>query len=33
MPDDEDFMAIALAWPTLPNAIKLGIVAMVNAAI
>jgi hypothetical protein len=31
-PTDEDFLALALAWPKLPNAIKSGIAAMVKAA-
>jgi len=30
-PTDEDFLAVALAWPTLPKAIKSGILAMVKA--
>ena len=31
MPDDEDFLTVALAWPKLPNAMKSGILAMVKA--
>jgi hypothetical protein len=30
---DEDFLAVALAWPTLHKAIKSGIVAMVKASL
>jgi len=30
-PTDEDFLAVALAWPTLPKAIKFGILAIVQA--
>jgi hypothetical protein len=31
MPADEDFLAVALAWPALPKAIKSGILAMIIA--
>jgi hypothetical protein len=32
MPADEDFLALASAWPRLPMAIKAGIKAMIKAA-
>ncbi len=32
LPTDADFLALADAWPTLPPALKSGIVAMVKAA-
>jgi len=32
-PFDTDLMAIVNAWPTLPDAMRSGILAMVNAAI
>lgn len=31
-PDDADFLAVADAWPTLPVALKAGILAMIRAA-
>jgi hypothetical protein len=31
MPADEDFLALAMAWSTLPQAIKAGIMAMMKA--
>lgn len=31
MPDDQNFLSVALAWPKLPDAIKMGIAAMVKA--
>ncbi|MGD0540187.1 MAG: hypothetical protein ABSB33_01590 [Tepidisphaeraceae bacterium] len=31
MPTDEDFLAVAMAWAKLPDAIRDGIVAMVRA--
>jgi len=30
--NDPEFVAVATAWPTLPEAIRAGIVAMVKAA-
>jgi hypothetical protein len=32
VPDDPDLVAIVGAWPTLPEPVKAGIVAMVRAA-
>jgi len=31
LPDDPDFRAVAEAWPSLPAALKAGILAMVKA--
>jgi len=32
-PTDEDFLAVALAWTSLPDSIRAGIAAMVRAAL